>query len=148
MKVLIVGSGAREHALAWRLRQSPGLTALWVASGNGGTAQIATNLNVSPGDVEAIPKYAKGLGIDLVVVGRRTLRCIRQNLFLAFVYNVVAIPAAAFALLGTHGPALAAAAMALSDLSVIGNAARLRWSLARERRRRPAIACTAGTPAA
>ena len=86
--------------------------------------------------------------IDLVVVGRRTLRCIRQNLFLAFVYNVVAIPAAAFALLGTHGPALAAAAMALSDLSVIGNAARLRWSLARERRRRPAIACTAGTPAA
>ena len=69
MKVLIVGSGAREHALAWRLRQSPGLTALWVASGNGGTAQIATNLNVAPDDVEAIPKYAKGLGIDLVVVG-------------------------------------------------------------------------------
>ena len=69
MKVLIVGSGAREHALAWRLRQSPGLTGLWAASGNGGTAQIATNLNVSPDDVEAIPKYAKGLGIDLVVVG-------------------------------------------------------------------------------
>ena len=73
MKVLIVGSGAREHALAWRLRQSPGLTALWVASGNGGTAQIATNLNVSPGDVEAIPKYAKGLGIDLVVVDQSSL---------------------------------------------------------------------------
>jgi len=69
MKVLIVGSGAREHALAWRLRQSPAVTALWVASGNGGTAQVATNLNVSPEDVEAIPKYARGLGIDLVVVG-------------------------------------------------------------------------------
>ncbi|MEC9279404.1 MAG: phosphoribosylamine--glycine ligase, partial [Chloroflexota bacterium] len=69
MKVLIVGSGAREHALAWRLRQSPAVTAIWAASGNGGTAQIATNLNVSPEDVESIPKYAKGLGIDLVVVG-------------------------------------------------------------------------------
>ena len=85
--------------------------------------------------------------IDLVRVGRRTLTCIRQNLFLAFVYNAVAIPAAAFALLGSHGPALAAAAMALSDLSVIGNASRLRWSLARQRRR-PATACTARTPEA
>ncbi|MEE3141380.1 MAG: phosphoribosylamine--glycine ligase, partial [Chloroflexota bacterium] len=69
MKVLIVGSGAREHALAWRLRQSPAVTAIWAAYGNGGTAQIASNLNVSPEDVESIPKYAKGLGIDLVVVG-------------------------------------------------------------------------------
>ena len=56
MKVLIVGSGAREHALAWRLRQSPAVTAIWVASGNGGTAQIATNPNNSPEDVESIPK--------------------------------------------------------------------------------------------
>ena len=72
---------------------------------------------------------------ELVRVGRRTLSCIRQNLFLAFFYNAVAIPAAAFALLGAHGPALAAAAMALSDLSVIGNAARLKWVLARARRR-------------
>jgi Cu+-exporting ATPase len=72
---------------------------------------------------------------ELVRVGRRTLACIRQNLFLAFFYNAIAIPAASFALLGAHGPALAAAAMALSDLSVIGNAARLKWVLARARRR-------------
>jgi Cu+-exporting ATPase len=69
----------------------------------------------------------------LFQVGRETLACIRQNLVLAFLYNAVAIPAAAFALLGPHGPMVAAVAMALSDLSVLGNAARLRWRLARQR---------------
>ncbi len=71
---------------------------------------------------------------ELIRIGRSTLRCVRQNLVLAFLYNVIAIPAAAFALLGSHGPAVAAAAMALSDLSVIGNAARLKWKLAKQRR--------------
>ena len=73
MKVLIVGSGGRAPAVGGRLRQSPGVTAIWAASGNGGTAQIGTNLNVSPEEVEEIPKYAKGLGIDLVVVGAQVL---------------------------------------------------------------------------
>ncbi|HLF04827.1 MAG TPA: phosphoribosylamine--glycine ligase N-terminal domain-containing protein, partial [Dehalococcoidia bacterium] len=54
MKVLIVGSGGREHALAWRLRQSPHLSQLWVAGGNAGTAGIATNLPVNPEDVAAV----------------------------------------------------------------------------------------------
>jgi Cu+-exporting ATPase len=71
----------------------------------------------------------------LFEIGRATLRCIRQNLALAFVYNALAIPAAALGWLGPHGPAVAAAAMALSDLSVLGNAARLKWSLARRRAR-------------
>jgi phosphoribosylamine--glycine ligase len=69
MKVLIVGSGAREHALAWRLKQSPRLTGLWVADGNAGTASIATNLPVKPDDVDGIVETARSLGIDLVVVG-------------------------------------------------------------------------------
>ena len=69
MKVLVVGSGAREHALAWRLKQSSGLTDLWVASGNGGTAQIANNLQVSPEDTGGIIEAARNLRIDLVVVG-------------------------------------------------------------------------------
>lgn len=69
MKVLLVGSGAREHAMAWRLRQSPALTGLWVANGNGGTAQIADNLDVSPEDLEGIEAAARSLYIDLVVVG-------------------------------------------------------------------------------
>jgi len=69
MRVLVVGSGAREHALAWRLRQSPLLTDLWVASGNGGTAQIANNLDVSPEDLDGVESAARSLRIDLVIVG-------------------------------------------------------------------------------
>jgi len=69
MRVLIVGSGAREHALAWRLRQSPHLGNLWVAIGNAGTASIATNLDVNPDDVTGLVASAVSLGIDLVVVG-------------------------------------------------------------------------------
>lgn len=69
MKVLIVGSGGREHALAWRLGQSPELSGLWVASGNAGTAQIAANLEVSPEDVDGLADTARSLGIELAVVG-------------------------------------------------------------------------------
>ena len=69
MKVLIVGSGAREHAMAWRLMQSARLHGLWVANGNAGTASLATNLDVKPDDVEGILEAAASLHIDLVVVG-------------------------------------------------------------------------------
>ena len=69
MKVLIVGSGAREHALAWRLGQSPLTTRMWVANGNGGTDRIAANLDISPEDVNSVVGVARNLGIDLVVVG-------------------------------------------------------------------------------
>ena len=69
MNVLIVGSGAREHALAWRLGQSPSITGMWVANGNGGTGRIAINLDISPEDVDGIVGAAQALQIDLVVVG-------------------------------------------------------------------------------
>ncbi len=69
MRVLLVGSGGREHALAWRLTQSPNLTDLWVAGGNAGTAQLAENLPVSPEDVEGVVGAAQSHDIDLVVVG-------------------------------------------------------------------------------
>ena len=69
MKVLILGSGGREHALAWRISQSPRLERLWVAEGNSGTAQLATNLPVDPGDTRAVVETARSLGIDLVVIG-------------------------------------------------------------------------------
>ena len=69
MNVLLLGSGAREHALAWRLGQSPRLTKLWVADGNAGTGSAATNLAVKPEDIDGIVAAAKSLEIDLVVVG-------------------------------------------------------------------------------
>jgi len=69
MNVLVVGSGAREHALSWKLRQSPRLTDLFVAPGNAGTAQIATNRDVRASDVDGLVALAKELRVDLVIVG-------------------------------------------------------------------------------
>ena len=69
MRVLIVGSGGREHALTWRLRRSPSVTGLWVAGGNAGTAEMATNLDVNPENVLAVVEAAETLDIELVVVG-------------------------------------------------------------------------------
>ncbi|MCH7836724.1 MAG: phosphoribosylamine--glycine ligase [Chloroflexi bacterium] len=69
MNVLLVGSGAREHALAWKLRQSPKLTDLFVAPGNAGTAALGTNLPLKAADVEGLTKAAKEHRCELVVVG-------------------------------------------------------------------------------
>ena len=69
MKVLIVGSGGREHALAWRIKQSPQLKRLWVAGGNAGTAALAENLDIRSSDVAAIVAAAVEVDADLVVVG-------------------------------------------------------------------------------
>ena len=68
MRVLVVGNGAREHALAWRISRSPSLTRLWVAPENYGTARIARNLNVGSG-IEGLTLVARELAVDLVVVG-------------------------------------------------------------------------------
>ncbi|MGB2813815.1 MAG: phosphoribosylamine--glycine ligase [Dehalococcoidales bacterium] len=69
MKILVVGSGAREHTLVWKLAQSPKITELFAAPGNAGTAQQAHNLPVSPTDIEALLKAARENRIDLTVVG-------------------------------------------------------------------------------
>jgi len=69
MKVLVVGSGAREHTIAWKLRQSPLLGQLYVAPGNAGTAAIAENLAVAANDIDSIAAAARDQRIDLVVVG-------------------------------------------------------------------------------
>ena len=69
MRVLLVGNGAREHAIAWKLRQSPAVTDLLVAPGNAGTAKLARNVPLGPSDVEGLLKLAKNEEIDLTVVG-------------------------------------------------------------------------------
>jgi phosphoribosylamine--glycine ligase len=69
MRVLVIGSGGREHALAWKLAQSPLLTELFVAPGNGGTSSIATNLACDITDNAAVVALAREHAIDFVVVG-------------------------------------------------------------------------------
>jgi phosphoribosylamine--glycine ligase len=69
VKVLLVGSGGREHALAWKLAQSPGLTALHCAPGNPGIAQVAHCHPVRADDAEGLLGLARELDVDLVVVG-------------------------------------------------------------------------------
>ena len=73
---------------------------------------------------------------ESVHIAKDTLTTIKQNLVFAFMYNVAAIPLAAFGVLGTHGPLIAAAAMGFSDITVIGNAIRLKHKL-RKRRMNP-----------
>lgn len=69
MKAMVIGSGAREHALAWKLRQSPRVDQLFVAPGNAGTAAIARNLDIPATNIEALAGAAAQHGIDLTVVG-------------------------------------------------------------------------------
>ncbi|KPL08706.1 MAG: phosphoribosylamine--glycine ligase [Bacteroides sp. SM23_62] len=69
MKVLILGSGGREHALAWKISQSPLLTSLFVAPGNAGTAQLGTNVELSVTDFPAIKSFVLEHDIEMVVVG-------------------------------------------------------------------------------
>ena len=69
MKILVVGSGGREHVLVWKLSQSPLVAKIYCAPGNAGTAQDAENLNIPADDVMRLAKFAKENGIDLTVVG-------------------------------------------------------------------------------
>lgn len=69
MKVLVVGSGGREHALAWKLRQSPRVSEVHVAPGNAGTALDAKNVDIAATDTARLVRYAQEAAIDLTVVG-------------------------------------------------------------------------------
>ena len=69
MNILLLGSGGREHAMAWKISQSPKLSSLYVAPGNPGTAAVATNLPIAADDFLNIKKAVLENNIDLVVVG-------------------------------------------------------------------------------
>jgi phosphoribosylamine--glycine ligase len=69
MNVLLIGSGGREHALAWKIAQSPQLTRLYTLPGNPGTADLGINLAGNPEDISSVVDIARPKEIDLVVVG-------------------------------------------------------------------------------
>ncbi len=69
MKILVVGGGGREHALVWKIKQSPLVKAIFCAPGNAGTSELAQNISISDGDIESLLKFAKENNIDLTVVG-------------------------------------------------------------------------------
>ena len=66
---MVIGGGAREHALAWKIAKSPKITGLYITPGNAGTANTAHNLNIRPNDIEALAKAAQDIGVDITVVG-------------------------------------------------------------------------------
>lgn len=67
--ILLLGSGGRESALAWKLAQSPKLEKLYIAPGNGGTSQYGVNVNLSPLDFDAIKEFVTTNAVNMVVVG-------------------------------------------------------------------------------
>jgi phosphoribosylamine---glycine ligase len=69
MKVLLIGSGGREHAIAWKLAQSPRLSHLWIAPGNAGTAAVGENLSIEAGDLDGLARFAQKNRVELAVIG-------------------------------------------------------------------------------
>lgn len=71
MNILIIGNGGREHALAWKVAQSPEVKTVWVAPGNAGTSleKKVQNIAISPTDIQALLEFARQQKIDLTIVG-------------------------------------------------------------------------------
>ena len=72
MKILLVGSGGREHALAWKLSQSPRCEKLYCAPGNAGIAQVATCVDLEVTNIDGLCAFVQQENIDFVVVGPET----------------------------------------------------------------------------
>lgn len=69
MNIAVIGSGGREHALSWKIKQSPKCDRLFIVPGNAGTSLVGTNVPLSPTDFEAVGQWATAENIDLIVVG-------------------------------------------------------------------------------
>ncbi len=72
MKILIIGSGGREHALGWKIKQSPLIDKIYFAPGNPGTKEIGENVSIEATNISKLSKFAKNKKIDLTVVGPET----------------------------------------------------------------------------
>ena len=75
MKILLVGGGGREHALAWKLAKSPRVTKLYAAPGNAGIAKVAACVDIAPDNVDGLLEFARREKIDLTVVGPEAPLC-------------------------------------------------------------------------
>ena len=76
MKILLLGSGGREHAIAWHLKKDPRVTALFIAPGNPGTAELGTNLPIAAADLPALLAWARKEKPDLTFVGPEAPLCL------------------------------------------------------------------------
>lgn len=72
MKILIIGSGGREHALGWKIKQSPLVTKIYFAPGNPGTKEIGENVSIEVTDIQKLLKFAQDKKINLTIVGPET----------------------------------------------------------------------------
>ena len=75
MKVLVVGGGGREHALCWKIAQSPLVDEIFCAPGNAGTQSLVSNVDISATDLDGLCRFAKDQAIDLTVVGPEDPLC-------------------------------------------------------------------------
>ena len=96
--VLLLGSGGRESALAWKINQSPLLEKLYIAPGNGGTSQYGENVQLSPLDFPALKQFAKEKGVTMIVVGN-------EDPLVAGIYDYFAAEAPAIPVIGPSGDA-------------------------------------------
>ena len=69
MKILVVGGGGREHAIIWKLNQSPSVKEIYCAPGNAGIGKIAKNVGISSNNIEKLVEFSREIGIDLTIVG-------------------------------------------------------------------------------
>lgn len=69
LRLFVIGNGGREHALVWKLKQSPQVEEIFCAPGNGGIAQLATCINLGPTDIDELVQFAEQMEIDLTIVG-------------------------------------------------------------------------------
>ena len=69
MKILLLGSGGREHALAWKIAQSPKVDKLYIAPGNAGTKEVGENVAINVCDFDAIAEFSLANGVSMIVVG-------------------------------------------------------------------------------